>query len=701
MNLNTTTRVLRTDQVAANFVGFLEANNERLGLTESEIYFDFPILKDLDDVIVISKLLIISPEHGIIAVSTSNAAHASNLTNELRKLDEELDNLFSLLFSRLFRNKALRESKKELAFPTKVVIYAPYAPIDSTTEFFIQDLDSEVLVSDRQIDTFFNDNKIEPISETIYKELIATIEGAKGLIKPKARDVDEQDVKSKGNLANLLESEIASFDRRQKHGYMIVLDGLQRIRGLAGSGKTVVLAMKAALIHLRNPDANILYTFHTKSLYQHIRRLITRFYRQYEDRDPDWTRLKVMHSWGGVRDEGVLYNACISSGLNPITYPEALKRDRVSPFDFVCNYVLREGNLYPIYDYIFIDEGQDFPPSFIQICLKLVEGNRAIFAYDELQNIFQVSTPVISDIVGKDNSGEPLVELSEDIVLYKCYRNPREIIVTAHALGFGLYSSKIVQMLENREQWEDVGYVVLEGDFHEGSRTVIERPASNSLTSISEHQTPGEIVKATVCNSISEEISGVVEGIKSDLNEGLRPDDVLVVVVDDRHASLYFNQLTEKLFEHEIYCNNLHSDTYGIRDFQKDGLVTLSTVHKAKGNEAYMVYVVGVDALFTSSARVQARNRLFTAITRAKGWVKISGVGEGAEVCKAEVEKALENFPYLIFDYPSPEQLRIIKRDLASKDVKRLKAEKQLDEILSTMTPEEVQQYITNRNTKE
>src|ERR1044072_8738012 len=99
MNINTTARVLGTDQVASSLVEYLRENSERLNLNVAEVYFDFPILKDLDDLVVISKLLIVSQNHGIIAVSTSNATNSPYLLSELRRLDNELDNLFSLLYS--------------------------------------------------------------------------------------------------------------------------------------------------------------------------------------------------------------------------------------------------------------------------------------------------------------------------------------------------------------------------------------------------------------------------------------------------------------------------------------------------------------------------------------------------------------------------------------------------------------------------
>ena len=45
--------------------------------------------------------------------------------------------------------------------------------------------------------------------------------------------------------------------------------------------------MKAALIHLREPNKKILYTFMTRSLYDYIETLIIRFYRFFGDGNAD------------------------------------------------------------------------------------------------------------------------------------------------------------------------------------------------------------------------------------------------------------------------------------------------------------------------------------------------------------------------------------------------------------------------------
>lgn len=59
---------------------------------------------------------------------------------------------------------------------------------------------------------------------------------------------------SHGAVIQQIEKEIANLDRWQKAAAIEMPDGPQRIRGLAGSGKTVVLALKAAYLHVQRPE---------------------------------------------------------------------------------------------------------------------------------------------------------------------------------------------------------------------------------------------------------------------------------------------------------------------------------------------------------------------------------------------------------------------------------------------------------------
>ena len=63
----------------------------------------------------------------------------------------------------------------------------------------------------------------------------------------------------------------------RKRAAFEIPDGPQRIRGLAGSGKTVVLALKAAYLHSQHPSWHIAVTFYTRALAQQYKEMITNF----------------------------------------------------------------------------------------------------------------------------------------------------------------------------------------------------------------------------------------------------------------------------------------------------------------------------------------------------------------------------------------------------------------------------------------
>lgn len=296
MDVNPTQRqIANADRVSADLIIFLQNSAKDLGLDISQLYYEFPLYKDYDDSVIISKILVISPIHGVLIFGTTNARNEKFMLEELSSVEEDLGRVYDILFSRLIRNPNLKESRQKLKFPVNLLIYAPLLDYEIPTNDII------LCINDRQIEEKLLkiENSSSPLDNFTYDELKATIEGSKGMIRTKTRNITDD--KSKGAAVKGLEAQIASFDKTQKHGFIPALHGIERIRGLAGSGKTIVLAMKAALMHLREPEARILYTFWTKSLYQHVQQIITRFYRQIDDKDPDWTKLHIMHGWGGAK----------------------------------------------------------------------------------------------------------------------------------------------------------------------------------------------------------------------------------------------------------------------------------------------------------------------------------------------------------------------------------------------------------------
>lgn len=687
MKINAREKSYSSNSEALAFINHIRDSETTLSLQESSLYYDFPIFKDFDDDILISELLIISRYHGIMPIFFKDKAslNKKNIENTVF----EIDQLHSTIFSRLLRNKELRKNKTELKFPITSFIF--------NTDISVDKVDEDVVIISNFSDlrTFLSELEIRKIEGDVYHEIIATIEGAKGLIKPKERPNLKVGM-TKGITATEIEKEINSFDEYQKKGFMNEILGPERIRGLAGSGKTVVLALKAAIAHLRDPDAEIVYTFYTKSLYQHIQRLITRFYRQYDDKDPDWRKLKIVHAWGSSTNHGIYYDACVANQHQFLSFTQASQKNVENPFDYACKQLLGEQKLQEIYDYIFIDEGQDFPESFIKLCLRLCRNGKIVWAYDELQTIFQAKTPLIDSVL----DGTEYKGLEEDIILYKCYRNPREVLVTAHAIGFGIYGSKIVQMSDEKDYWHDIGYKVLEGTFKEGVRIKIERPAENSLETISKHFDKYEIVKVATYDDYNSEVQACVSNILKDIELGLLPDDILVAVVDDRNAKGYLNEVQKLLAAVGIKSNNIHSDKFSIKDFSIEDHVTLSTIHKAKGNEAYSVHILGTDALYSLEPTIRERNLMFTAITRTKGWVSISGTGEPARFWEKEINKALKNLPYLDFVYPSEPELSMMRRDIQEKATRKSKQARILDQLLAEMSPEEIKLFLSQREIK-
>ncbi len=121
-------------------------------------------------------------------------------------------------------------------------------------------------------------------------------------IKPAKKRTKVVQDESRGAILKKIEREIANLDRWQKQAAIESPEGPQRIRGLAGSGKTIVLALKAAYLHAQHPDWTIAVVFYSRSLYTQFEDLIRRFSFEHLNDEPDWQKLRVMHAWGATTE---------------------------------------------------------------------------------------------------------------------------------------------------------------------------------------------------------------------------------------------------------------------------------------------------------------------------------------------------------------------------------------------------------------
>jgi superfamily I DNA and RNA helicase len=501
--------------------------------------------------------------------------------------------------------------------------------------------------------------------------------------------------KTLGAAIAVLEREIALLDADQEKAAMQLPPGPQRIRGLAGTGKTVLLAMKAAQIHLRFPDRRILFTFNTKSLYNQSRQLITRFYRAYADRDPDWeNRVHLRHAWGTKDTPGVYYDLASRLRLPFFDVRAARSRDPNEPLAACCEQLLASGDLPEDYEHVLVDEAQDLPASFFRLLYRITKPPHAIYwAYDELQKLSTVGMPSLTDLFGVGPDGQPIVSLEgeypgqieKDLVLQKSYRCPGKVLMLAHAIGLGLYAPRgIVQILTDENSWRSVGYELSEGHLTKNSPVVLVRPPENSPNKIAKfYSGDRDLVRVMPFATRDEEEAWVADSIANDVSkENVRPEDIMVVTLNAKTGRDHLARIQARLFGRGVQSlipGHLHSTA---AEFASPGMATLVSFYRAKGNEAPVVYVTNADIMAGYANEIEGRNRAFTAVSRAKGWVSISGAGPGMEVVVDELGKILADIPKFRFVFPDPDKIRRLDAETTRRRKQASRAKRAVHELL-------------------
>ena len=103
-----------------------------------------------------------------------------------------------------------------------------------------------------------------------------------------------------------------------------------------------------------------------------------------------------------------------------------------------------------------------------------------------------------------------------------------------------------------------------------------------------------------------------------------------------------------------------------------------------------MVYIInGQDCNSAAWNLASIRNRLFTAITRSKAWIRVLGVGSGMKELMQEYERLKDQDFRLQFIYPTREQrqqLQIVHRDMTTAEHKQLRSrQKSLVDLLADL----------------
>ncbi len=318
----------------------------------------------------------------------------------------------------------------------------------------------------------------------------------------------------------------------------------QRLRGVAGSGKTLVLAQRAA--NLASEGKRVLIITFNVTLWHYIRDHVSRAQRNFT-----WTNIEFNHFHGFCRDYLL---------ENDQQWPQSEKKCNEIFFNItvpkVVTTLLKHGmnKKQRKYDAILIDEGQDFQKEWYQmLCLFLTDNDEVFFTIDERQNIYKKDHSWVDSMTETKFKGRWRI-------LKGCYRVPDEILSVAN--GFSR------QFLPN----------------------VDEEPVHNSIQG--ELFTP-HFVWANVDNDteIFHKVLKVINWLTHKKN--IHPSDI--VVLTPTHDEGW--QLVRLFEENHYQINHVFEDDSSYRRNKKsfwmgDSRLKMCTIHSFKGWELLNVILL-------------------------------------------------------------------------------------------------------------
>lgn len=439
------------------------------------------------------------------------------------------------------------------------------------------------------LETWNERSRVEnPAKQRIAELLVSLLTGS-------INDIEKVKAELPTSLLEKVKRKILLFDADQTRFIYEKRDQpIVRIQGLSGTGKTELLLHKLRDLYVNHPKSKILFTCHNRILADAMERRIPEFFNfmKVEEQIAWNERLWCIHAWGSS-------NTPNSGTYRLICELYQLPFNRYSPymtFDRACNEALielkRRKDLKPQIDFILIDESQDFPDSFIDLC-HLVTSDTVYVAGDIFQSIF-------------DATIAPTIE--PDYLLSKCYRTDPRTLMFAHAIGMGLFESVKLRWLEDKE-WRACGYIVEKaagGSLYRLTREPLRRfeDIDNKLPSAVVETVSGDFWK-----SVGSQIIAAITTLAKE-HTSLTPDDVGIILLDTGDSVYTLaDQLAVKIPRELGWpVNKAHESKRRV-----PGKLFISNRNNVKGLE--FPFVICVSQSISSSYRY--RNALYMTLTRS------------------------------------------------------------------------------------
>lgn len=410
------------------------------------------------------------------------------------------------------------------------------------------------------------------------------------LVVGSINDVSKINLEASG-LLDTIKSKIVLFDTDQTS--FVFRSGAGKkfvIQGLAGSGKTELLLHKIKEIYSRDFEARISFTCFNKILASSMRTRVPSFFDFMRvERQIDWNnKLFCFHSWGSGKDpySGMYRYICHYYGIPFLSL-------QAGSFDHVCKVAINaikalSGERKYAFDYVFVDESQDFASSFIDLC-ELVTEKKVYVAGDVFQNIFRP----IDEGVNR-----------ADMVLKKCYRTDPKNLMFSHALGMGLFENPVLRWLQPHE-WDACGYIYTE----QNDRALISRDPLRRFEDIPADFKSTTIHQFTDGLSIAMNLVEVVKDIRR-RHPSVEQGDIAIILLDkDNYIYDVITQLKPLIADTLGWGVNVSFETKR-NDPEK---IFVSNINNAKGLEFPFVICFALNL----NRHPSFRNALYTMMARS------------------------------------------------------------------------------------
>lgn len=396
------------------------------------------------------------------------------------------------------------------------------------------------------------------------------------------------------NILQAVKKRIILFDADQTR---FIYDDLNKkqinIQGLAGTGKTELLLHKLYDLYDSQENIKIVFTcFNTVLANKMPDRILNFFNFMKSEKQLEWNKkIWAMRSWGSKSDpnSGVYSFVCNYYNLSFSRYYQGID------FNDLCQKVLDQLNdmddFQCCFDYILIDEGQDFGDNFFKLCEKIT-NKQVIIASDIYQNIFDKESQVIN---------------SPDYILNKVYRTDPKNFMFAQMLGFGVEEDKVINWPSDIA-WKDCGYLINKKE----DNYIFTREPLKRFPDIKNNPfSPIELTIEDEDNIVNSVISIIKNLCKNDIN--IAADDIAIVILASSYKRL--SKIADEIaFEVADKFDWSSQKAYEQKENSTDKKLFISNKNNIKGLEFPFVICIA-DSLIESN--LSDRNAIYMSLTRS------------------------------------------------------------------------------------